>query len=257
MGKSMNSYTVSQLAKLAGVSNRTLHHYDKIGLLKPAKRARSNYRYYGKEELYRLQQILFYKELDFELADIKKILDDPDFDQLKALQFQRKELRNRRKRLRKLVETIDKTITEIQENKIMLTDEELYEGFSKEEIREIKEEVNDKYDEKVVAESNQNISNMTKADFDSIKEEQIQQAKDLAKLMEENANIESEAVQAVIKRHHATNEKFYKTPAVMYKGLADMYVSDPRFAKFYNKHKEGLAEFLRDAMYVFAEQKLQ
>lgn len=253
----MNRYTVSQLAKLAGVSNRTLHHYDKIGLLKPTERARSNYRYYGKEELYRLQQILFYKELDFELSDIKKILDDPGFDQLTALQFQRKELLNREKRLEKLIETIDKTITEIQENKVMLTEEELYEGFSKEEIREIKEEVNQKYDAEVVAESNQNISNMTKADFDAIKEEQIQQAKDLAKLMDQGESADSENVQEDIRRHHTTNEKFYKTSAVMYKGLADMYVSDPRFAKFYNKHKNDLAEFLRDAMCVFAEQKLQ
>lgn len=255
MGKSMNTYTVSQLAKLAGVSIRTLHHYDKIGLLKPAKRARSNYRYYTKIELYRLQQILFYKELDFELADIKKILDDPDFDQLKALKFQKQELLNRERRLQKLVETIDKTITEIKENKTMLTDEELYEGFSKEKIREIKEEVNENYDAEVVAESNANVSNMTKADFDAIKEEQIQQAKDLAKLM--NQAIDSDEVQAVIKRHHKTNEKFYKTSAKMYKGLADMYVSDARFAEFYNKHKSGLAKFFRDAMHAYAERQLQ
>lgn len=255
MGKSMNTYTVSQLAKLAGVSIRTLHHYDKIGLLKPAKRARSNYRYYTKTELYRLQQILFYKELDFELADIKKILDDPDFDQLKALKFQRQELLNRKIRLQKLVETINKTITEIKENKTMLTDEELYEGFSREEIREIKEEVNEKYDAEVVAESNQNIGKMTKADFDAIKEEQIQQAKDLAKLMDQA--VDSDEVQAVIRRHHQTNEKFYKTSVEMYKGLADMYVSDVRFTEFYDKHKSGLAKFLRDAMYVYAEIKLQ
>lgn len=250
----MRTYTIGQLAKLASVSIRTLRYYDKIELLEPAMRANSNYRYYGKDELYRLQQILFYKELDFELSDIKKLLDEPDFDQLKALQFQRTQILNRGKRLAKLVETIEKTIKEIEENKDMLSDKELYEGFSKEEIRDIKNEVKEKYDANVIHESNQNIGKMTKADFDAIKAEQIQQAKDLSELMEKP--IDSEEVQAVIKRHHQTNEKFYKTSAEMYKGLAETYVSDKRFTEFYDKHKTGLAKFLRDAMIYYADNSL-
>jgi DNA-binding transcriptional MerR regulator len=250
----MRTYTIGQLAKLASVSIRTLRYYDKIELLKPVIRANSNYRYYGKDELYRLQQILFYKELDFGLSDIKKLLDEPDFDQLKALQFQRKEILNRGKRLAKLVETIEKTINQIEENEDMLTDKELYEGFSKEEISKIKNEVKYKYDVDVINESNQNIGKMTKSDFNSIKEEQIQQAKDLSELMEKP--IDSEAVQAVIKRHHQTNEKFYKTSAEMYKGLAKTYVTDKRFTEFYDKHKPGLAKFLRDAMNYYADNSL-
>ena len=137
----------------------------------------------------------------------------------------------------------------------MLTDNELYVGFSKEEIQEIKQEVKEKYDPEVVAESNANVGKMNKADIDAIKVEQIQQAKDLAMLMDQP--FDSDEVQAVIRRHHQTNEKFYKTNAEMYKGLADMYVSDARFTEFYDKHKKGLAKFLRDAMYVYAEEKLQ
>ncbi len=251
----MRTYSIGELAKLAGVSIRTLRYYDKIGLLKPIDRAESNYRFYGKDELYRLQQILFYKELDFELKKIKKLLDDPDFDRLKALTFQRKQIVNRKERLDKLLVTIDKTIKDLKEEKNMLTDEELYEGFSKEEIQKIKQEVTQKYDPEVVAESNRNVSKMSKNDFDAIKTEQIQQAKELADLM--HLPVDSAEVQAVIKRHHQTNEKFYKTNAEMYKGLADMYVSDVRFTEFYDKHQPGLAQFLKEAMYVYADKKLR
>jgi len=170
------------------------------------------------------------------------------------LDFQRKQILSRKDRLEKLLDTIDKTIEDLKKKKTMLTDEELYEGFSKKEIEEIKKEVIEKYDPKVIAESNTNVTNMTKSDFDAIKKEQIQQAKDLAELMD--LAPDSVEVQAVIKRHHQTNEKFYKTNAEMYKGLADMYVSDSRFTEFYDKHQPGLAKFLRDAMYVFAENKL-
>ena len=91
----MRTYSIGELARLAGVSIRTLRYYDKIRLLKPAERADSYYRYHGKDELYRLQQILFFKEFDFELKKIKKLLDDPDFDQLKALTFQKKQILSR------------------------------------------------------------------------------------------------------------------------------------------------------------------
>lgn len=251
----MEKYTVSRLARLAGISIRTLHHYDKIGLLKPAKRAESRYRYYGKEELYRLQQILFFKELNFSLSKIQQILDDPDFDQIEALEYQRKLIEKQSDRLGKLLTTIDKTIKELKENKTMLSDEELYEGFSKEQIEAWNKEVDEKYDPEVVAESRANVSKMTKSEIDAIKQEQENQAKELAELMDQYS-IDSEEVQGVIKCHHQTNEKFYKTSAEMYKGLGDMYVSDPRFAEFYDKHKPGLAKFLRDAMYYFSNNTL-
>ncbi|MFY0684539.1 MAG: MerR family transcriptional regulator [Balneola sp.] len=250
----MRTYSIGQLAKLAGVTIRTLRYYDKIDLLKPANRTDSNYRYYGKEELYRLQQILFFKELDFDLKKIKKILDDSDFDLINALAFHRKKLNSRKERLEQLLETIDKTIKEIREENTMLTDEELYEGFSKREIQNIKKEVAEKYDPEVVAESNLNVRKMSKSDLNAIKGEQIQQAKDLANLMDKA--VDSKHVQDVIKRHHQINERFYKTNAEMYKGLGDMYVSDARFTEFYNRHKPGLAEFLRNAMHHYAEENL-
>lgn len=251
----MEKYSVSLVAKIAGISIRTLHHYDKIGLLNPAKRAESRYRYYTKTELFRLQQILFFKELDFPLKKIQRILDDPEFDLIEALSFQRIELKKRKSRLDDLLKTIDKTVKQLSEEKEMVTESELYDGFSKEEIDAWKKEVDEKYDKNVVSESNENIRKMSKGDFAAIKEEQEAVAKELAELM--YLPVENVKVQAIILRHHTTNEKFYKTSAEMYKGLADMYVSDPRFTQFYDKHHVGLSKFLREAMHYFADDRLK
>ena len=114
----MKEYTVQQLAKLAGVTVRTLHHYDHIGLLKPSSRNSARYRFYGETELLRLQQILFFKELDFNLEDIARIIDSPGFDPVDALEAHRKELQNRAERLDALLETIDKTIKRLKGEKI-------------------------------------------------------------------------------------------------------------------------------------------
>jgi DNA-binding transcriptional MerR regulator len=133
MNSVMRQYSVNQLAKMAGVSVRTLHHYDRFGLLKPSVRTEARYRLYGKDELIRLQQILFYKELDFSLADIRRILNDPNFDRVTALESHRHALERRRDKLTTLLGTIDKTILELKGEQIMMTDEELYEGFSKQQ----------------------------------------------------------------------------------------------------------------------------
>lgn len=137
----------------------------------------------------------------------------------------------------------------------MVTDKELYEGFSEEEISAWKKEIDEKYDQEVVAESYQNIKKMSKSDFNEVKEEQENVAKELALLMDQP--VDSDKVQALIRRHHTNNERFYKTNAAVYKGLADMYVSDLRFTEFYDNYKPGLAKFIRDAMHHFADNSLK
>ncbi len=250
----MEKYTISIVAKIAGVTVRTLQYYDKIGLLKPFERKGSGYRYYRKDELYTLQQIMFFKELDFALKKIKRILGDPDFDLESALSHQRKELEKRAARLKILLVTIDKTLIQLNEENEMITEEELYEGFSKEEVSAWKEEVELKYDPELVKKSQESIKNMTKADFQKVNAEQELIAKELALLIDKT--IDAAEVQELIKRHHSNNERFYKTSAEVYKGLADMYVSDPRFIEFYDKHTPGLAVFLRKAMHYFANNSL-
>src|SRR3990167_10916374 len=129
------SYTVKKLAQLSGISVRTLHFYDEIGLLKPAYYGGNNYRYYEEEQLLLLQQILFYRELGFPLNDIQKILSSDRFNKIEALESHKKILNNDLSRTQNLIKTIDKTIAHLR-GEIKMKDEELYYGFDSEKQKE-------------------------------------------------------------------------------------------------------------------------
>ncbi len=250
----MTAYTVKQLAKLAGVSVRTLHHYDHIGLLRPSSRTPAGYRLYQRADLVRLQQILFFKELDFSLAEIRTILDDPDFDEVKALEDHRQLLKQRAARIALLINNIDKTIHRLTENTMPLTDAELYEGFTNAEILEMKQEVQERYDPELIDISNKNVRNMSKTQFQNVKEEGENIASAMAELMDKD--VASPEVQVLIARHHALNEQFYPTSAEMYRGLGQMYTQDDRFRVYYDKYRVGLADFMAAAMTYYAEHTL-
>src|SRR6218665_1929258 len=140
----MKMLTGQQGAKISGVSVRALHHYDEIGLLKPASIGRNGYRYYGRDELLRLQQILLHRELDIPLGEIRAILDDPKFDQLVALQQQRERLASEAKRYARLVRTIHRTIADLNGESAM-RNAELYKGISAEKQAEYEKWLSEKY----------------------------------------------------------------------------------------------------------------
>jgi DNA-binding transcriptional MerR regulator len=121
-------YTVKQLADLAGISRRTLHYYDQIGLLEPSSVGENGYRFYGEDAVLRLQQVLFYRELDMGLDEIRAILDRPDFDVGRTLHAHRQALQHRIERLEALIGTIDKTI-QYTRGKVEMSTPELFEGF--------------------------------------------------------------------------------------------------------------------------------
>ncbi|MFP4114662.1 MAG: MerR family transcriptional regulator [Spirochaetota bacterium] len=127
-------YSVQELARIAGVSVRTLHYYDEIGILEPARRTEAGYRCYGHDELLLLQQIMFYRELDVSLAEIRDIIHDPRFDLLRALERHQAALRARAARTSRLIGTVRKTMETLRGERKMLTDRELYEGFTPEQI---------------------------------------------------------------------------------------------------------------------------
>lgn len=122
------AYTVKQVAEMSGVSVRTLHFYDESGLLKPARTGANGYRFYEEPELLTLQQILFFRELGFELKEIRRILGSADFQQVDALRSHRKVLEASMARTRQLLETIDTTITHLN-GRTDMTSEQLFEGF--------------------------------------------------------------------------------------------------------------------------------
>ena len=249
-----HTYTVQQLARLAGVSVRTLHHYDHVGLLKPSTRTAAGYRQYGEADLLRLQQILFFKELDFPLTDIQAILDQPGFDQVQALHDHKRLLQQEADRLGQLLNTIEKTISRLTEGSMTMTDEELYEGFTPDQIERYTREVNARYDPKIVAESNRRVRNMSKAQWQAVKAEGGAVAQQLADLMDKQPS--DVAVQAAIARHYAWVDNFWHPTAESYRGLGQGYADHPEFRAFYEKYRPGLADFLCAAMSYYAAHTL-
>lgn len=246
----MDGYTVAELARLAGVSVRTLHHYDRIGLLKPdARTGTGGYRRYGRAKLLRLQQILFYREMDVPLAEIGRILDDPSFDAVGALMEHRAVLEARLGRLHRLVDTLDRTVEQYRGG-AMLTDDELYAGFPREKVEEIRREARERWGEERVTASEQAARSLTKGEWQATQAEGEAIAEGLSKLRGRAPT--DTAVQSLVARHYAWVARFWKPDADAYRGLGEMYVQDERFRDYYDRWGAGTAELLRDGMSHYA-----
>lgn len=256
----MKQYSVKQLAKLAGVSVRTLHLYDEQGLLKPAIRTEARYRMYGEAELLRLQQILFYKELDFSLHTIGEILNDPHFDLIQALESHKLALHRRQERIQALLATLDKTIHHLKTEQ-MLSHEELYEGFPKETAESYRKEAMTKYGTAEVEKSENHLRSLGKEGFQKLKAEMEDIAAKLNALRQEDP--QSAVVQQQIARHYHNIRGFWGTSnspdlqAEAYAGLGDLYVADERFTMVDGKANPEYAQFLQKAMRYFAETQLK
>jgi DNA-binding transcriptional MerR regulator len=255
----MKNYSVKQLSELAGVSVRTLHLYDENGLLNPCMRTEAGYRMYGEKELLRLQQILFYKELDFPLQEIKEILDEPDFDIMKALNNHKKALLQKSERILVLLNTVDKTIYQLKQ-KSMLKHKDLYEGLSTEKLRAWRKEAIEKYGIEKVEQSENALRSMKKPDFEKLKAEQKEIHEKLFMLLHENP--ESDIVQEQIAKHYQNIRLFWgtsdyaDTQKEQYKGLGQLYVADERFSLIEGKTQPDFALFKSKAMSFFADKKL-
>ena len=251
----MERYSVKKLAALAGVSVRTLHLYDQIGLLKPAIRTEKNYRLYGKAEALRLQQILFYRELQVPLKEIAEILDDPQFNTISALELHKEELQQQQNRLNTLLQTIDKTIHHLK-NKTMLTTEELYAGLPQETAAAWRTEANKKWRSELERADNY-LRNKTKPEFDSLKEQARTNLNRLSSLRKEDPV--SDKVQREINIHYEIIREFWGTAgtpdkqATAYAGLADLYVHDDRYIQPEGIPDPEFAQFLHKAMKHFAK----
>ncbi len=238
--------TIKAVADLAGVTVRTLHHYDHIGLLTPSSSSHSGYRLYSEGDLARLQQILFFRELDFELSAIGRILDSPEFDRKKTLREHRRRLHERQGRMTALIDTIDRTIAALEGGPDM-TKEQLFEGFDDSQYRE---EAEQRWGTDVVSESYRRMGRLSKEDKAQIMAEAQAIGTGMGALMDRDPA--DPEVQALAARHYAWVNFFWDCGPEAYRNLGQMYVDDPRFTANYDKVKPGLAVFMRDAMAVYA-----
>ncbi len=248
-------YTIQKLAKLAGVSTRTLRYYDEIDLLKPARINSSGYRIYGKREVDVLQQILFYRELGVNLQDIKQIVLDPNFDGAKALENHRKQLLEKRYQLDRLIENVEKTIEE-KKGKIKMTDKEKFEGFKKKAIEENErkygKKLREKYGEEAVEKSNQKFMNMTEEEHAEAERISTELMETLKEAME-NGDPASELGQKAAELHKKWLTFYWpEYSKEAHANLAEMYVADERFTAYYDDSVQaGTAKFLRDAIRIY------
>lgn len=245
------AYTVKAVSDLAGISIRTLHHYDEIGLLKPAQVTASGYRLYTKEDLERLQQVLFFRELGFSLQEIKEIMSRPDFDRKQALLNHRQLLLDRLERLRRLIQSVDRTL-DAMERGIPMDEKEMFDGF---DPAQYEEEVRQRWGHtKEYAESIRRTRQYTKADWEAIKQESGQIYQALASLMDRSPT--DPEVQEWIGRHHQQiNDRFYTCSLEVYRGLGDLYVQDGRFTATIDKFRPGLAQFMQAAMHAYCDKR--
>ena len=246
------AYTVKELAELAGVSPRTLRHYDAIGLLLAPRRGRNNgERIYDDPSLIRLQQILFYRELDFRLDEIRAILDDPAFDVLQALRMQKRALQQRRHRLGALIRTIDRTIGHL-ERRTPMARKKLFEGFEQKQ-KEYEAEARQRWGDTVVDVSMRRWNAWSEDERARV---QAAQEEIFAAVLE---NIDREpgspAVQHAVARLHAHVNLFWDCGDDAFRGLGDLYVNDPKFRATFERMAPEMPEFLRQAIHAYCDRQ--
>ncbi len=249
-------YTITELAKMSGVSTRTLRFYHEIGLLVPKEQNNSGYRTYHEEEVNKLQQILFYRELGVNLKEIKKIIEAPEFDALQALKNHRIELLERKKQLDRLLDNVNNTIYS-QERRIIMKDNEKFKGFKKSLIEENEKkygsELREKYSSKTIDESNKKLMNMSEEEYSTMEDlgNRILEQLKIAYATKNPSSQEAQILADMHKQWLSFSWTSYTKEA--HRGIAEMYVYDERFKEYYDKVQPGGAEFLRDAILVYTE----
>jgi len=246
--------TVSQVAKLSGVSVRALHHYDEIGLLSPGARTDAGYRLYDDDDLQRLQQVLFFRELGFPLEQIQRIVTDRDFDLQAALRMQRQLLTEKAARIHALIGAVDARLGAIERG-TMLSKEEMFEVFGEFDPAEHEEEAQRRWGETdAYKESARRTKRYTKQDWLRIKEEGAANVEALAWALDAGTPADDPSVMALAEQHRQHIDRwFYPCSREMHRGLGEMYVADPRFSEVYERVRPGLARYLRDAIVANAE----
>jgi MerR family transcriptional regulator, thiopeptide resistance regulator len=252
----MMKRTVSQVAQLTGVTVRTLHHYDEIGLLRPSARSEAGYRLYDDADLERLQQVLFFRVLEFPLEEIARIMHDPHFDVRAALQMQRQLLEKRAGEVRRLIDAVDAAINRLEKGTVM-RDEDVAELFGGFDPKDYEEEVKERWgDTEAYRESRRRTSAYTGQDWEKITKESGELFLQFAGLMTGGTPPTDVAAMNLAEQHRQHIERwFYPCPRAMHRALGENYVADSRFSANIDKNGPGLSAYLRDAFRANADRE--
>jgi DNA-binding transcriptional MerR regulator len=245
----MNEHTVGEVARMAGISVRTLHHYDEVGLLAPSGRSDAGYRLYSTADLARLRRILFYRELDFSLEAIADVLAAPEDGADLHLRHQHRLLRQRRRRIDALLEAIEHEM-EARAMGISLTPEEQLEIFGTDRIEEWSEEARERWgDTEAWRQSQRRTASYTKEEWIEITREAQANLEAFADLLRRGEPASSAAAADLAEAHRLHISRwFYECSPQMHTSLAVMYISDERFKSHYEEKAEGLARYVHDAI---------
>jgi len=249
-------YSINKLAKLAGVTTRTLRYYDELGLLSPQRTSSNRYRVYGQQEVDLLQQILFYRELGVQLDEIKNIVWSKSYDGLAALQDHLLALKAKKGQIELLIANVEKTIA-ASKGEIKMSDKEKFEGFKQKMIEENEQrygkEIRERFGDAVIDASNAKMMRLTSAQYENM-QKLSHRINDSLKAAFEQGDPSSELAQQVCALHKEWLGYYwnhYSKEAHL--GLAQAYVADSRFKKYYDDIEEGCAEFLLEALQVYCK----
>ncbi len=241
--------TVGDVARVSGVSVRTLHHYDEIGLLEPSERTGAGYRIYSDGDMGRLQQVLFFRELGFALDDIARIMNDPTFSPREALLLQRRMLQDKAAQLGRMAEAVD-TALDTMEKGTTMDEKDMFEVFGDFDPKAYEAEVQQRWGQTdAYKESARRAKRYDKADWQRFKDESEQIGSDTARLMDEGVPADDQRAMDLAEQARLQIDAwFYPCSHEMHVNLAAMYIADPRFTATYEKIHEGMARYWHDAI---------
>ena len=241
--------TVGSVAQLAGVTVRTLHHYDEIGLVVPSGRTDSGYRTYGSDEVARLQEVLFFRELGFSLETIRDIVGRPSYHREAALYQQRDLLEQKADRLLGMIDAIDRAMV-AERTGVQMSNKDMLEVFGDFDPAEHEEEAKERWgDTEAFQQSVKRTSAYSKADWVKIKAENDGIYQEFLALMADATPADSAAAMEVAEKHRAHITRWYYDCSIeIHAGLGEMYLADVRFKENIDKAGEGLAEYMSAAI---------
>jgi DNA-binding transcriptional MerR regulator len=254
------SWSIAQVARMSKVTSRTLRHYDAIGLLRPARVASNGYRHYERDQLVRLQQILLLRDLGLGLEAIGKILAG-EHDPVAALRRHHRWLLEERERLGRLARTVRKTIEELEElgEGDPVQPEQWFEGFDADKQARYEAELVERYGEGMtehIAASKERMKSWTKPDVEAIRRDWTEFSERIAALAGAGVPADDPQVLDALDIHRAWLSRFWTPNSQSYAGLGELYADHPDFRQRFEALQPGLADFLREAMAVYAQARL-